>query len=344
MKQQFRNTTFRGEHSYTLIEHADNILSEYRGTYEITLRGLYYQFVARDLFPESWQDPKTGSTNNQKSYDKLGKLLTDARYAGLIDWDDLRDNTRELTGDHYNYDAPARMLKDYANNYLRDLWQEQDVRLELWFEKDAIEGVAGPAARRFGVPYYSTRGYSSVTAIKDRADEFANIIAGGQGVMILDLRDHDPSGMDMTRDAEERVKEFLGPDLAEGFAVNRIGLNMSQIRRYNPPSNPAKVTDDRAHGPNGYIAKYGTLSWELDALDPKVLDNLISTTIKAAITDAPAYNRQVARQNTGRARIKEIARNWHSVRRYLDQMPTIDEPQKGIGFSNEEPDDEDNDE
>ncbi len=42
------------------------------------------QLVARDLFPSSWADPKTGSVNNERSYKKLGSIINDARLAGLV--------------------------------------------------------------------------------------------------------------------------------------------------------------------------------------------------------------------------------------------------------------------
>jgi hypothetical protein len=47
---------------------------------------------------------------------------------------------------------------------------------------------------------------------------------------------------------------------------------MEQVRKYNPPPNPAKSTDSRFAG---YLSKFGDESWELDALEPKVIAELI---------------------------------------------------------------------
>jgi hypothetical protein len=82
------------------------------------------------------------------------------------------------------------------------------------------------------------------------------------------LGDHDPSGEDMVRDIETRLAEFGVEDLA----VIKIALTIDQVQRYNPPPNPAKMTDSRAAG---YVAKFGSSSWEVDALPPNVLANLI---------------------------------------------------------------------
>ena len=44
------------------------------------------------------------------------------------------------------------------------------------------------------------------------------------------------------------------------------------MREYDPPPNPTKMTDARAPD---YVAKYGTSSWEVDALAPAVLERII---------------------------------------------------------------------
>src|SRR5882724_905982 len=71
MKQQFRITNFRSE-TMSTISKADEIISEYGGQ-KLTARQVYYQFVARDLIP-----------NTPRSYQNLTSVLTDARYAGLM--------------------------------------------------------------------------------------------------------------------------------------------------------------------------------------------------------------------------------------------------------------------
>lgn len=75
-----------------IIEKANIILADWHSQgYDLTVRQLYYQFVARDWFPGSWVDPATGSTNNQKSYEKMGRIVSRARKAGMIDWKYLVD-------------------------------------------------------------------------------------------------------------------------------------------------------------------------------------------------------------------------------------------------------------
>ena len=63
----------------------------------------------------------------------------------------------------------------------------------------------------------------------------------------------------------------------ELFEIIHVGLTMKQIKEYNPPHNPAKMTDPRA---KSYIAKYGQVSWEVDALKPAVMLQIVNTAIE----------------------------------------------------------------
>ena len=116
--------------------------------------------------------------------------------------------------------------------------------------------------------------------------------------VILHLGDHDPSGLDMSRDIADRL-EMLGT----WVDVQRIALTMPQIERLNPPPNPTKLTDSRA---GGYIAEYGYESWELDAIPPDQLNELIRTEV-AEWCDDELYEEAVALEETHREAILEAA-------------------------------------
>ena len=116
---------------------------------------------------------------------------------------------------------------------------------------------------------------------------------------------NDPSGMDMTRDIDDRQELFIGP----GVEVNRIALNLDQIKKYNPPPNPAKLTDSRI---NGYLAEYGNDSWELDAQEPRVLDRLIRETV-FRYRDEGVYNEVLAQERKHLAVLKRIEENWQTL-------------------------------
>src|SRR5271163_3791034 len=106
-----------------VILQAERFCDEYdRQGYKITLRQLYYRFIATDAFPENRRDPELGTKNTEKNYKWLGKLVSDARLAGLIDWDHLEDRGREEHGGDFGWNSPEHMIHSYAQGYGISHW------------------------------------------------------------------------------------------------------------------------------------------------------------------------------------------------------------------------------
>jgi hypothetical protein len=274
-------------HSKALISAANSIIAEYQKQgYELTLRQLFYQFVARDLIP-----------NTTKEYKNLGRIINDGRLAGLISWAAIVDRTRNLeTNSHWK--TPADIVETCSRSFQIDKWLDQKNRVEVWIEKDALLGVIERVCRPLDIPYFSCRGYTSQSELWAAGQRLKRYKDVGQTPVIIHLGDHDPSGKDMTRDIEDRLAMFMG-----GCEVNRIALNMNQIKKYNPPPNPAKLTDSRS---TGYIKEFGSQSWELDALDPKVLHALIEKTV-LKYRDERAWKNSKQEEDGHRERLAEMA-------------------------------------
>lgn len=257
MREYFQGFNFR-KTSLERIRQANEIIQEYQDDgLTLTLRQLYYQFVARDLIP-----------NKQQSYDNLGGLISKARLAGLIDWDAIEDRTRFLRG-RVNWDTPAQMIRSRARSYSIDMWENQDTRLEVWIEKDALIGVIESVCHNNDIDYFACRGYVSQSELYEAGKRIQRYREErDQDTVVIHLGDHDPSGIDMTRDNQDRLCMF-----SEDYVhVERIALNYDQVLEYGPPPNPAKLTDSRAAD---YVRQHGRSSWELDALEPRVLQRLI---------------------------------------------------------------------
>ena len=142
----------------------------------------------------------------------------------------------------------------------------------MWVEKDALVGIVGKACDRLDVPYFSCRGHTSQSELWGAAMRLKRRMNAGQHPVLLHLGDHDPSGIDMSRDIMARL-EMFGADDVE---FHRLALNMEQVEEFNPPPNPTKLSDSRA---DGYIAAHGYECWELDALDPNVISRLIEDNV-----------------------------------------------------------------
>ena len=263
MKEQFINWN-PARKSLETVERANEIVADYTAQgFQLTVRQIYYQFVARGLI-----------SNTEKSYKSLSKTLNMGRLAGMIDWDAIEDRTRSLETNLRLRD-PKHGIELIRNQYAIDMWGNQPQRVEVWIEKEALAGVIAGVCGELDVPYFACRGYVSQSEQWRAGHRFR----GSERTVVLHLGDHDPSGMDMTRDNDRRLTLFAG---YESVTVRRIALNMDQIEEHNPPPQPAKGTDARFPD---YLAKYGDESWELDALEPQMLVDLIRETIAEYVDD-----------------------------------------------------------
>lgn len=244
------------------IKVANFIIEEYEGKgFAMSLRQFYYQMVARGM-----------RENSKPSYDCLKTLISDGRLAGLVSWTAIEDRGRNLMG-HQTFDGPHQAIKWLAKEHYRiDLWTDQPFRPEVWVEKAAQEGTVGQICNQLRVDFFSCKGYNSQSEQWRAGRRFAGYIAKGQTPIVFHLGDHDPSGIDMTRDNRDRLSMFAGTPIN----VQRIALNMPQIEKYNPPPNPVKFSDSRAED---YEQEFGESSWELDALSPTVIKDLIEDAI-----------------------------------------------------------------
>ncbi len=287
--------------SQELIDQANTIFAEYQAAgYILTLRQVYYQFVSRGLLP-----------NNMQSYKRLGSVLNDGRLAGLIDWNLMEDRTRNLVSQP-SWTDPASIVRAVANQFRIDKWAKQPYRPEVWIEKDALAGVFERVCSELQVPYFSCRGYTSQSEMWSAAQRLARWERNGQTPIIFHFGDHDPSGIDMTRDIKDRL-DLFGASGATHIDLRRLALNMDQVEEYEPPPNPAKITDSRAEG---YIAEFGAESWELDALQPDVLAGLVRDQIME-IRVEDEWESAVEEENEHRRLLGEVSQRWDRLTRNL---------------------------
>lgn len=274
--------------STAIIEQANDIIEEYEEQgYDLTLRQLYYQFVSRDIL-----------ANKQTEYKRLGSIINDARLAGMIDWDTIEDRTRSINRNPH-WDGPRDVVESCVHYFQIDKWANQEHRVEVWIEKDALLGVIEKVCGSMDVTYFSCRGYTSQSAMWRAGRRFEQYAEAGQEPIIIHLGDHDPSGIDMTRDIDDRLATFMG-----GLQVKRVALTMDQIEEYDPPPNPAKLTDSRA---KGYVDRFGYNSWELDALEPRVMEELIRDTIME-FRDEEKWNESVELEEEHKQALADAAK------------------------------------
>jgi hypothetical protein len=279
--------------SLSMIDRANMIINEYQAAgYVLTVRQLYYQLVARGIIE-----------NTLQSYKNIAGLLNDGRIAGLIDWDAIEDRTRSfITRARWN--SGAEILDGCARQFHMDMWHDQERRVFVIVEKEALTGVLEATCRRYDVPLLAARGYPSASVIREFCDTVViPTVDAGQAVLILHLGDHDPSGLDMSRDLEERIAMF---GEHSDFELRRIALNKDQVEEEQPPPNPAKSTDARFAN---YKRLYGGQSWELDALNPEYLNRLVLKHITREIDPASWAARENEIEGV-KTKIKTVAKQF----------------------------------
>lgn len=288
-----------GKGSLEIIDGANAIIETYLAQgYKLTLRQLFYQFVSRDLI-----------ANKVSEYKRLGQIISDARLAGLIDWNSIEDRTRNLKAlGHWT--SPQEIMDSAAASYRLDKWETQNYRIEIWIEKEALAGVFERVANEFDVPFFCCRGYTSQSEMWSAAQRLRSHYNSGYKPLILHFGDHDPSGIDMTRDIMDRIKLFRCD-----MHLDRLALNMDQIEQYNPPPNPAKETDSRFEA---YIERFGTESWELDALEPSVLADLVREKVESVI-DWDAWNAVLKQEEKEKLLMAKASLKWDEVVDFLEQ-------------------------
>lgn len=270
------------------IEKINSLIEKYAAQgLSMTIRQIHYQFVINDWAP-----------NTAKTYQDVKSAVGDGRMVGLISWDAIEDGQRALMG-FRTYAAPQEALRGIGASYKRDLWEDQDWRVEVWVEKFALAGVVAQICNKLRVDYYPQRGYDSQSQSWRAGQRFADYVRKGQRVIVFHLGDHDPSGVDMTRDNRERLELFAGTPIL----VQRLALNMDQIERYNPPPQFAKQTDARFES---YRAEHGSKSWELDALDPTVIQKLIEEAV-LRVRDEEKFSQAIIREEEDKRFLREVA-------------------------------------
>jgi hypothetical protein len=239
----------------------------------ITCRGVGYKmFVAKKIRSMADSEVK-----------KVSRLLKEARERGIIPWEWIVDETRELERAP-SWNNPEEFVEAAIRQYPRDFWQQQPERCEVWCEKGTIRGVLQPVLDEYGVGFRNMHGYSSATIINDIARE---INYDARPLTALYIGDWDPSGLHMSEiDLPGRLSDYGGTHVQ----VKRIALVKEQL---DPQLGffPArdKINDKRY---DWFVSNnYGDRCWEVDSLDPNVLRDCVEAAVEDCILDLDAWER-----------------------------------------------------
>ena len=273
--------------------------------YVLTLRQLYYRLVTTNVIE-----------NNTKEYAKLIHLLTEGRMGGIVDWEGIEDRVRVPNLPYYNYDINDA-VSDANKRYRLERQKGQKFHVELWVEKDAISNILKVRTHHYGIYLMVNRGFSSTTAMYESYRRMSEAIEEGKTPKILYLGDHDPSGLCMAlNDIPDRLNQEFGVPVD----VEHIGITMEQIKKYNPPTNPAKITDSRS---KWYIKNWGDHSWEVDALEPKVLHELINEKVEGYM-DMDLFKKVLVKEKEDKIELNNLINNKSKLDEIVNILNSFD--------------------
>jgi hypothetical protein len=253
----------------------------------ITGRGIGYKLFTAGLIPSM----ETGQM--QRVY----RLLKEAREREMIPWEWIVDETRELER-VASWGDPAAFVEAVKRSYRRDHWNHQPVRVEVWSEKGTIRGVLAPVLKRYGVGFRVMHGFGSATTVYDVSQD-----DDGRDLIVLYVGDYDPSGMCMSEhDLPKRFEKYDG----DHIELKRIALRREHLNDLSSFPASDKKKDKRY---KWFVRNFGDRCWELDALDPNDLRDLVEKAIESEI-DPVTWNRSIAIENAETESMRTVLDSW----------------------------------
>jgi hypothetical protein len=305
----------------------------------LTLRQLYYQLVARDIIPNHDKVyKKISSIKDDVVYAGLvdwdifedrGRKPVNAYYEE--DVSDALQRTLNSYVLHHQKGQPIHIEvwteKDAISGILRKVTLPYTISLVI--NKGYNSSTAMYEAynrfcqkieegKKVSILYFGDHDPSGLDMIRDIRDRLMFMFVNGERRHQVGIRNRKEDWQNQM--LEEGLPEHLEEDeslwdleadskfdwvtafFKEHFEIIQVGLTMEQIRRYNPPHNPAKITDPRA---KDYIEQFGQVSWEVDALSPQVMRDIVDEAIKTKM-DYAIYESVLEKESQDREKLRTI--------------------------------------
>jgi hypothetical protein len=282
-----------------IIDTGIPIVKSYNGN--LTLRALHYRLVA------------AGMINDIAHYKKVVNAMVEARWEGLLNFDDFMDHERESLG-HTEYESTTvesgvenaeEQIKIWATSYSKNKWENQPYYPEIFIEKKALQGVFEAPCKKWDVALNPCKGYPSLTFLYDAKCRFTWAANEGKKPIILYFGDYDCSGENIP----ETILANLNKMGLENIELKRIALMEHQVVEWGLPPAPTKISDTRSRKWDGI----GQV--ELDAVEPYKIVELCEQSI-IDIFDVDLYHELLVIEENEKSQFKEIL--IHDFKSLLD--------------------------
>jgi hypothetical protein len=228
----------------------------------MTVRQVFYQATVRGIIEKS-----------EIGYGKVQRALVDLRRSGRLPFHWIADNARWQRKPR-SWRDPAEAVRQTAQLYRKALWADASEYVEVWLEKDALSAVVFDVTGEFDVPLMVARGYASLSFLHEAAEVISE---QDRPAHIYHLGDFDPSGVNAAEKIEQSLQEFA-PEAEIHFT--RLAVLPWQIEEWRLPTRPTKRSDSRAK-------RFGDISVELDAIDSRLLRQIVRDALERHMPSAP---------------------------------------------------------
>jgi hypothetical protein len=193
----------------------------------ITVRGLYYQAEVSHV---------PGIGKDEAGYHKVQEQVLNLRRARRLPYGDIADSTRWMRKPH-TYSGAEDALRETARLYRKSLWEDAEVYLEVWIEKDALAGIIYPVTDECDVALMVARGYVSETFCWEAA---AAREGDPRPYIVYYLGDCDRAGVDAARTLKEKLESF-GAETGVDVEFLHLAIEPSDILEFVPADEKALV-------------------------------------------------------------------------------------------------------
>lgn len=242
-----------------IVSQAFNLCREMNERYgqKVTVRQIYYHLFSTGLIKLT-----------QNEYHRVGQFLTKARKRGYIPFDWIEDRSRTPLWKMLYADLP-HFLSTLKKSYNKNTWNNQENFVIVLIEKEALAPIIWDIAQEYNVSVFPTKGFSSWSMFVENIRDLVQFFGEGKRLVVLVLSDLDPSGQYIKNDYVNKF-QFMCDELAFKMPeMRKIAMTEEQVKKYNLPPMKKKYKDK------------GVLDiWELDALDPKILRNIVKEAIE----------------------------------------------------------------
>lgn len=249
-----------------------------------TVRSIFYRCLSVPETAELWPAGKSGDA----TYDAVQIALLAMRREGLVPPGWIVDLGRSIRRPGV-WSSLSAALAVQRRAYRRNPWQDQPELVLVALEKDALVATVESVTDRYAVPVLSSRGFSSESFTHDIA-EMVTEQADDRPVHLLQLGDHDPSGVVAWSAVSRRVAE-LAPDT--DLHVERVAVTAEQVDRLGLITRTTKPAHDargRLVNAHALAAEWQAVdqgySVETEALPPTELRRLLAEAITGRIDQA----------------------------------------------------------